>query len=75
MSAKYLPIFSLLFVSCSLFGDEPESTDYANVWDIESRYHEDPETILTEAPNSYIKKTLLFSSGDPLELVLPTLRE
>ena len=61
MSAKYLPILSLLFVSCSLFGDEPESTDYANVWDNESPYHEKPETILTEAPNSYIKKhTALF---------------
>ncbi|MCH7619622.1 MAG: hypothetical protein IH880_07640 [Candidatus Marinimicrobia bacterium] len=61
MSAKYLPILSLLFVSCSLFGDEPESTDYANVWDTESRDYKKPETILTDVPNSYIKEhTVVF---------------
>ncbi len=56
MNSKYILLLSLFFLSCSLFGDEPESTDYGNVWDSESPYYKDPETILTKFPNPFIKE-------------------
>ena len=55
MTAKYIPLLSLFVISCSLFGEEPESTDYGNVWDSESPYHKLPKTILTDPPDPYIK--------------------
>ena len=47
-------IFSL--VGCSLFGEEPESTDYANVWDPNSDFYKPPETKLLDKPASLIKE-------------------
>ena len=48
--------FILLFVGCSLFEDEPDSTDYANVWDHSSDFYKPQETILIVKPASLIKE-------------------
>ena len=39
-----------------MFSEEPESTDYRNVWDNESPYYKKPETILTNSPDPLIKE-------------------
>ena len=56
MSVKYIPILSLFLISCSLFGDEPDSTDYANVWDPNSDFYKPPKTRLLDFPDSLIDK-------------------
>jgi len=52
----FFATFLFLFVGCSLFEDEPDSTDYANVWDSSSDFYKPPETILIVKPASLIKE-------------------
>jgi len=44
------------FAGCSLFEAEPDSTDYANVWDPNSDFYKPPETILLVKPASLIEE-------------------
>ena len=46
--------FIFSFTGCSLLGDEPDSTDYANVWDPESGFYKRPETVFFVKPSSII---------------------
>jgi len=46
-------IFSI--VGCSLFVDEPDSTDLANVWDDDSDFYKPPETKLLDFPPLILK--------------------
>jgi len=54
MKNLFLIVFVISFAGCSLFGDEPESTNYANVWDPNSEFYKRPETILLLKPESVI---------------------
>lgn len=54
MKILYLIVSIISFAGCSLFGDEPESTDYANVWDPNSDFYKPPETVFLVKPSSII---------------------
>ena len=48
--------FVFSFTGCSLLGDEPDFTDYANVWDPNSDFYKPPETVFLVKPSSIINE-------------------
>ncbi len=68
----------LFFGECSLLKDQPDATDYANVWDDNSDFYKPPETLLLVKPDAVIKThttTFVWNStrtGSPIGTLIDT---